>query len=249
MTTDQINYLNIGLMLVSFAAALLLPFEVFLISYAILGPLHYLTEISWLHDRNYFTVAKWDWIPLVVLAVIFVLGASNIMGETWAMWESIGLGAVGSFLNDFNYELLFVAFGLALIMVFVKEWKYRALWTGLLLLLAWLVYLPANEPDTGNAARAGHPMVSIFGIYLPTLIHTYVFTGAFILFGALKRSSRTGYASFFVFRAHSLAVYPPPPLHSAKHPTKQARNTKEEAYPVRLLRLSAPNRIKAPVKT
>lgn len=36
------------------ALSYLLPFELFVLSYAVLGPAHYLTEISWLHDRNYF---------------------------------------------------------------------------------------------------------------------------------------------------------------------------------------------------
>jgi hypothetical protein len=34
------------------------PFETFLLAYAYLGPLHYLTEISWLHDRNYYSKGK-----------------------------------------------------------------------------------------------------------------------------------------------------------------------------------------------
>lgn len=54
-TADQINYLNVGLMIVSCLVAYVIPFELFLFSYAVLGPLHYLTEISWLHDRGYFT--------------------------------------------------------------------------------------------------------------------------------------------------------------------------------------------------
>src|ERR1043165_8502495 len=41
-------------MIFSCVAAFVLPFELFLFSYAVLGPLHYLTEISWLHDRKYF---------------------------------------------------------------------------------------------------------------------------------------------------------------------------------------------------
>jgi hypothetical protein len=48
------------------------PFHVFLAAYAILGPLHYLTEISWLHDRGYFTrrqTARSWWLVLVALAV------------------------------------------------------------------------------------------------------------------------------------------------------------------------------------
>ena len=34
---------------------------------------------------------------------------------------------------------------------------------------------------------------------LPTVIHVYIFTGAFILFGALKSKSVSGYASLMVF--------------------------------------------------
>src|SRR5258707_10940721 len=57
-TTAQVNYLNIGLMIVSCVLAFISPFELFLFAYAVLGPLHYLTEISWLHDRKYFIEAK-----------------------------------------------------------------------------------------------------------------------------------------------------------------------------------------------
>src|SRR5215203_1330138 len=56
MTTgvDRLNHLNIALMIGACAVAFLIPFELFLLAYAILGPLHYLTEISWIHDRRYF---------------------------------------------------------------------------------------------------------------------------------------------------------------------------------------------------
>jgi len=55
LSIDQVNYLNIGLMIGSAAVAVRWPFETFLFAYIVLGPLHYLTEISWLHDRHYFT--------------------------------------------------------------------------------------------------------------------------------------------------------------------------------------------------
>src|SRR6266550_9456245 len=58
LTTNEVNYLNVGLMIVSCVLAYLIPFELFLFAYAVLGPLHYLTEISWLHDRKYFVEAK-----------------------------------------------------------------------------------------------------------------------------------------------------------------------------------------------
>jgi len=43
-----------GLMLGALGLAYVLPFELLLLSYAVLGPAHYLTQISWLHERNYF---------------------------------------------------------------------------------------------------------------------------------------------------------------------------------------------------
>ena len=69
LSTSQVNYLNIALMLGSAALAFAIPFELFLFSYALLGPLHYLTEISWLHKRNYFTLQHRDWRMLFVLAI------------------------------------------------------------------------------------------------------------------------------------------------------------------------------------
>src|SRR2546430_5445042 len=57
------------------------PFELFLFSYAVLGPLHYLTEISWLHDRKYFVQARRRgearvrraWLVLVLLTLAIML--------------------------------------------------------------------------------------------------------------------------------------------------------------------------------
>jgi hypothetical protein len=70
LNNDQINYANIGLMLLSAVLAFILPFELFLFSYAVLGPLHYLTEIGWLHKKNYFTKGKYDFVFLSVLCVL-----------------------------------------------------------------------------------------------------------------------------------------------------------------------------------
>jgi hypothetical protein len=67
---DRINHLNSALMIGSAGLAFVLPFELLLFAYAVLGPLHYLTEISWLHDRGYFTTGRFDFVPLVVLAAL-----------------------------------------------------------------------------------------------------------------------------------------------------------------------------------
>lgn len=70
MRLDQIN---LALIVVCVGLAYLLPFELVLLSYAILGPAHYLTQINWLHERRYF-VAQSGFlgygIGLTVLAVL-----------------------------------------------------------------------------------------------------------------------------------------------------------------------------------
>src|SRR6187402_1220555 len=89
MNAQKIDIANIALMIVSCVAAFLLPFELFLFSYAVLGPLHYLTEISWLHRRDYFTTHRHDYlifIPMgIALTLMFVL---NWQGAEAARWST-----------------------------------------------------------------------------------------------------------------------------------------------------------------
>ncbi|MCI0634060.1 MAG: hypothetical protein L0206_09125, partial [Actinobacteria bacterium] len=80
---DRINYVNIGLMLLSAGVACVLPFETFLLAYAVLGPLHYLTQISWLHDRGWFTTGRFDWVPLALLGAVSFVGTYT----TWLPWD------------------------------------------------------------------------------------------------------------------------------------------------------------------
>src|SRR4051812_27443257 len=75
MNTDRLNYVNIGLMILSCVIAFIMPFELFLFSYAVLGPLHYLTEISWLHKRQYFSPGKRDFLLLGAFALVISLGS------------------------------------------------------------------------------------------------------------------------------------------------------------------------------
>jgi len=208
VTTDQTNYLNIGLMGISLVAAFILPFEVFLFSYAILGPLHYLTEISWLHDRKYFTPGKYDYIPLLIFSALILLGGgARIMGEqTYQSMVDIGMGPILEFLDAYGYDITFVAFGMALMFVLFKEARVRIFGTVVLLIAAYLFHVPDPAENAFSHiayqkldAKYHNPYWATFAVYVPTLIHVYIFTGAFMLVGALRRGSRTGYLSIFVF--------------------------------------------------
>ena len=98
---DRINYVNIGLMLASAALACTMPFEVFLLSYAVLGPLHYLTQISWLHDRGWFTTGKWDWIPLGICGLLSLEAAyGGWLGFDGGPFVAFGLGIVVAFVRN-----------------------------------------------------------------------------------------------------------------------------------------------------
>src|SRR3954469_11051405 len=106
ITSDNgINYLNIGLMFISLIAAYILPFEVFLFSYAVLGPLHYLTEISWLEKKNYFIKSRNDIWVFVVLVVCITIG----------MFDS------QSKMNSLIVSFLFSGFLYALILLYVEK--------------------------------------------------------------------------------------------------------------------------------
>ena len=164
MTNDQLNYYNIAAMLAASCLALLIPFELVLLSYAILGPGHYLTEISWLNGRQFFTPKKYD-----ILIVIAVAAAAFLLKLPYAY-------------------IVFYLFGLAFILLVAQNIVYR--------ILAFALVVVA-----GYFLLSNNLLQTIFGLYVPTLIHVYFFTGAFMLLGALKDRNVSGYIAFVVFLA------------------------------------------------
>jgi hypothetical protein len=159
---NRINYYNILAMFAASCVALIIPFELVLLSYAILGPAHYLTEISWLKNRQFFTLKKYDY--LLIIAVVLI---SLLLRLPYA-------------------NIVFYAFGLSFILLVIKGNISRLLAFCMLIIAGYFLL-------TNNILR------TIFGLYVPTLIHVYIFTGAFILFGALKDKIVSGYIAFIVF--------------------------------------------------
>jgi hypothetical protein len=71
--------LHLCLLLAALALSYLLPFELLVLSYAVLGPAHYLTEISWLHDRHYFLPHR----GIAILLCLTALGAMFMADSFW----------------------------------------------------------------------------------------------------------------------------------------------------------------------
>lgn len=185
LSHNQINYLNIGLMLVSAFLAFVLPFELFLFSYAVLGPLHYLTEINWLHKKNYYTKGKYDFIALGILCCMVFYYSYVKPTQSENLLPNIIL-----------YGVLISA-----VFVFIKDNLYR-----IILCILMLIGIATST--------FGENYFIWIGVFLPTIIHVLIFTWAFMLFGVLKNKSLSGFisiaalvliaASFFLIKAPSL---------------------------------------------
>src|ERR1700686_3201611 len=88
-----IDAVHLGLMLAALAITYLVPFELLLLSYVVLGPAHYATEISWLHDRKYFLPQRRIAIGLAIIAV----AAALIDDASWfglVLWGAFVLCAM-----------------------------------------------------------------------------------------------------------------------------------------------------------
>jgi len=196
MTTAQVNYVNIALMLISAVVAFIIPFELFLFSYAVLGPLHYLTEIGWLHKRKYFSPKKYDYLPLIIITLLIAIPAIAGYLITHTA-ERNGAGQI--ILKPGQYDfvqfltrenpataLIFIAFAVSMVFVLIKNNTQRMVAIAVVAVIGILI-------------RSNKFSEALFAMFLPTLVHVFLFTGAFILVGALKSKSTSGYLSILVF--------------------------------------------------
>jgi hypothetical protein len=185
---DKINYLNIGLMLVTMVLAYYFPFETFLLAYAFLGPLHYLTEISWLHDRQYFTKGKYDFIPLLLIGIALSYAA-------FAKDAGFDMDFYNTFVELGLFDkLLVLALFSSLLFAFVKNLPVK-IFSILFLFIFISGWFSEDNKEMNQSSTTVFALTSL----LPTLIHVYVFTGLFMLFGALKSRSKTGLMSVGAF--------------------------------------------------
>lgn len=177
MNSERIHHVNTGLIILSCIVSFFIPFELFLFSYAVLGPLHYLTEIGWLHKKNYFTKGKNDFLFLVVASVILV----------W--WN---------FYTPKNYYLLahltVLSVLASIVFVFMKDWLYRVV----VIILSTIMMKFIKNTDS---------YFTWVAIFLPTIIHVFIFTWVFMLYGVLKEKSKAGIISIITLIICAAAIF------------------------------------------
>jgi hypothetical protein len=130
------------LILLSLVWAYALPVEGLFLSYAILGPLHYLTQISWLHDRDYFLGNKYT--PPAFLAV----------GLATVFWVS--------YVSDNFHQAAVGIWSLLLITPFLRDWRMVPVGLLLVPIVAWHL---SKEPVSALLAAAFIPSVIHVGAF------------------------------------------------------------------------------------
>ncbi|MBL55580.1 MAG: hypothetical protein CMP61_00190 [Flavobacteriales bacterium] len=175
----NIDRINILLVFVSLAIAIKVPFELFLFSYAILGPLHYLTEINWLNKKDYFFKRSKHWIYFFITCclVISIFPISRYIDDllNTQISQEIHLA------NIIGSRLITGALLFSVILVSVKKTIFRVF--SLLPIIGLIFLFDQLKPNFFN----------LLGFLIPTVVHVYIFTLLFVLFGARKSKSKPGY--------------------------------------------------------
>ena len=211
----NVDTLNTFLILLSLVVAYILPFELFLISYAILGPLHYITEINWIKNKSYFVNEKY-WLTLcLILTFIVVVPAlfglnfiEDNLPESWV--TSI------DYVRPYTNMAIFLCLVGAFIALLIKNKRIQLV---LFLVFGILSYFLID--------------ISVFnlivGILLPTLIHVYIFTLLFMWYGVLKKESGIGGFNVVLLLLVPLIIYFLPSQENWKIISDYVKNTYVES--------------------
>ncbi len=170
--------LNIFLVLFSALLAFIFPLELFIFSYAIIGPLHYITEIKWLHQKNYFfTEDQRVWLSAGIVAtlVIFIPKVYfKLYGEEGSLYDVLNV------VNEWSNSVIFST------LLFAGAYQFRFSKT------KWImVAIIAIIGSIGLKNIESYQL--IIGVFVPTIIHVYLFTIIFMLYGARRSHSTYGY--------------------------------------------------------
>jgi hypothetical protein len=195
------------LVVVAAALAAFRPVEVFLAGFMVLGPLHYLTELVWLHERRCFTSRAWH--PAL-------LGGIGLVGTTMVLLLDSGA--------PLPAEARVVAQNVAVTALFVAT------------VLAFVLTRRDPKPAMLAVAGAAATVVGVawsvsgwsygyflgFGVLLPTVVHVLGFTALFMIHGCIRRRDRGDLLALGLFlSALVLLVLPWGPV--TAHPAAAAR--------------------------
>lgn len=172
-TVKKTESINIVLIFLSFALAVIMPFEMFLLAYAILGPLHYLTEINWLDNKSYFTSSKKLWLVASFVFVALITGPEVVRfftGSEIPMLQKI---------ESYAPFLVLIACYAGAVFALVEDTGKRIIALAVGVFFGQLLFAMPNA-------------LIALGVLVPTVVHVFLFTALFMLYGAAKSRSGVG---------------------------------------------------------
>ncbi|MDI9364608.1 MAG: hypothetical protein QM541_06635 [Flavobacterium sp.] len=182
-TAKQVDVINVGLLLLSLLIAFYIPFQLFLFSYAVLGPLHYLTEIRWLNSKHFFVTDK-RWIMVLLIATIIIVVPSIIKLPLFSFVYNVPwVNLIAKFMSRYYAVIMLGCLIFSMVLVLFKKASYYFLWLliGIAISMLVLKFVPFAYV--------------LFGVFLPTIIHVYLFTLLFMIYGTLNAKTGWGIAA------------------------------------------------------
>ncbi len=189
--SKKIEVLNIVLILISLGLAFILPFELFLFSYAVLGPLHYLTEINWLNKKNFFLKDRKAMAVLLVITIVISLVSIFNLSQQ----KDIYLKFISHYSRLFTSILILTGFfySMAMVLIATRKRIISALLVSFGISIFILKFIPYS--------------FIIVGLFLPTIIHVYLFTLFFMWLGAIKNKSIYGIFAIVLMCSVPLIIF------------------------------------------
>ncbi|WP_430409045.1 hypothetical protein [Kordia sp.] len=189
MKIFNVDLLNTGLIIIALIVAYWLPFELFLFAYAVLGPLHYFTEINWIREKEYFVANNKLWIWLTItFSLLLSIPLLLQLPIFEALQNRTIIKQISFYLPTYLNACFSIAIACAIAFVAFKKKTHQYLIIALGIALAVLLHFYTLYHV-------------IIGILLPTVIHVYLFTLLFMWYGNLKSKSKLGYFNVILLLA------------------------------------------------
>ncbi len=180
MPTKETDLVNILLIFFSLFLAFQYPFELFFFSFIVLGPLHYLTEINWLKEKNYFVQNRntiWLFVVITVIISIPFFQKIEIIRD---FFQSTGYQPILKWVNrQFGYLVLFgLLFSIGLVQF--SSWFKLVVF---FIVAAGLSFVILYYNKT---------FFVVATFLITTIVHVYLFTLLFMYFGYTKNKTFYG---------------------------------------------------------
>lgn len=163
------NYVHLALMLAALGLAYAIPFELLILARTILGPAHYTTEISWLHDRGYFLKRRTIAAALAVVAV----GAALIHDPSWfgfAVVAAFVVSAAAAATRSSTQTALLLLAAVGLAATLLIKWPALAVAGVLLTTLAHVSVFTLIFMGLGAWQAQSRVQLVLIGCYLAAII-------------------------------------------------------------------------------